>query len=310
MNHPLPRPKFPDSYWANSKTKAVAKWILNNPSVYGSAKSFVLKNPEAPIIYRAWIKAENLEQLVTEEGISVLDRELNFGQLSEVLLTLRFNDVFEPLTSSNVGLPSEIKSPNVLVKTPRFTKKTKLFQWSIVVLLFVAFGGGLNYFDSVKKHLEAVTTLDERNAYANKCFELSGEELAAKAGPVGSEARNSAVVRFYEKVIKSECVIWGDGSIYRNPFFGANENSWNWQELKSAAMYSATRWNGVEPLTVQCADGWNSNSIGKSGACSYHGGVSTGFNNFDNLALINQLHPTSPVYPSLSELERAVRETA
>jgi len=78
-------------FWKNEKTKAVATWIVNTPDVALSAKNFVRNNPDAPIIYRAWIKAQGMQKSKTPEGIELLDLELNFGQLSEVLHTLRFD---------------------------------------------------------------------------------------------------------------------------------------------------------------------------------------------------------------------------
>jgi len=78
-------------FWKNDKTKAVASWILNTPEVLVSARNFVRNNTDVPIIYRAWIKAEGMQKVRTPEGIEVLDLELNFGQLSEVLLTFRFD---------------------------------------------------------------------------------------------------------------------------------------------------------------------------------------------------------------------------
>ena len=76
-------------FWKNEKTKAVATWIVNTPEVATSAQNFVRNNPYAPIIYRAWIKAEGMQKSKTPEGIGLLDLELHFGQLSEVLHTLR-----------------------------------------------------------------------------------------------------------------------------------------------------------------------------------------------------------------------------
>ena len=78
-------------FWKNAKTKSVAAWIINTPEVNNSARSFARSNPEAPIIYRAWVKAEGMQKTRTPEGIEVLDLDLHFGQLSEVLHTLRFN---------------------------------------------------------------------------------------------------------------------------------------------------------------------------------------------------------------------------
>ena len=74
--------------WKNEKTRLVASWIMNTPEIYQSARKFALDNPSAPILYRAWLKAEEMQEVVTLDGISVLDPELNFGELSNVLWTL------------------------------------------------------------------------------------------------------------------------------------------------------------------------------------------------------------------------------
>ena len=74
--------------WANEKTKLIADWIVNSPEIYSSARLFAKNNPDAPILYRSWIKSSNLQNFVIPVGISVVDPELNFGQLSEVLWTL------------------------------------------------------------------------------------------------------------------------------------------------------------------------------------------------------------------------------
>ncbi len=78
-------------FWKNEKTKSVASWIMNTSEVQLSAVRFVHNNPDAPIIYRAWIKAEGMQKMNTPEGIHVLDLDLNIGQLSEVLHTLGFD---------------------------------------------------------------------------------------------------------------------------------------------------------------------------------------------------------------------------
>jgi hypothetical protein len=78
-------------FWKIEKTRSVASWIVNTPEVQASARNFVRDNPDAPIIYRAWVKAEGMQKVKTPEGIEVLDLELHFGQLSEVLHTLRID---------------------------------------------------------------------------------------------------------------------------------------------------------------------------------------------------------------------------
>ena len=74
--------------WKNEKTRLVASWIVNTPEIYRSARKFAIENPTAPILYRAWLKSANMQKLITPEGISVLDPELHFGELSDVLWTL------------------------------------------------------------------------------------------------------------------------------------------------------------------------------------------------------------------------------
>ena len=77
-----------NSTWKNEKTKLVASWIISTPEIYQSACNFATENPSAPILYRAWLKASEMQKIVTPDGISVLDPELHFGELSDVLWTL------------------------------------------------------------------------------------------------------------------------------------------------------------------------------------------------------------------------------
>jgi hypothetical protein len=79
-----------NNVWKNEKTKLVATWIVNTPEIYESARKFAIENPDAPILYRAWLKSEGMQKLVTPDGIPLLDPDLHFGELSDVLLTLRF----------------------------------------------------------------------------------------------------------------------------------------------------------------------------------------------------------------------------
>jgi hypothetical protein len=74
--------------WKNEKTKLVASWIINTPEICESARNFAKENPSTPILYRAWLKASEMQKVVTPDGISVLDPELHFGELSDVLWTL------------------------------------------------------------------------------------------------------------------------------------------------------------------------------------------------------------------------------
>lgn len=76
------------SEWKNEKTKLVASWVINTPAVHQSARKFATENPTVPILYRAWLKSDGMQDLVTPDGISVLDPELHFGELSNVLWSL------------------------------------------------------------------------------------------------------------------------------------------------------------------------------------------------------------------------------
>lgn len=77
-----------NSNWKNEKTKLVAFWIINTTEIHQSARHFACNNPNALILYRAWLKSADMQKLVTPDGISVLDPELHFGELSEVLWTV------------------------------------------------------------------------------------------------------------------------------------------------------------------------------------------------------------------------------
>lgn len=80
-----------NNVWKNEKTKLVATWIVNTPEIYQSARKFAIENPDAPILYRAWLKSKSMQKLITPDGILVLDPDLHFGELSEVLSSFRFN---------------------------------------------------------------------------------------------------------------------------------------------------------------------------------------------------------------------------
>lgn len=74
--------------WKNEKTKLIASWIINTPAIYQSARKFATENSSAPILYRAWLRSEEMQDVITPDGISVMDPELHFGELSNVLWSL------------------------------------------------------------------------------------------------------------------------------------------------------------------------------------------------------------------------------
>ena len=83
-----PKAKMETPGWKNEKTKLVASWIMSTPEICDSARQFATFNPSAPILYRAWLKSADMQEVITPEGIFVLDPELHFGELSDVLWTL------------------------------------------------------------------------------------------------------------------------------------------------------------------------------------------------------------------------------
>lgn len=76
------------SHWKNEKTKLVASWLLNTPEIRESAMIFTKQNPNLATLYRAWVKAEGFQDVVTPDGIRLLDLELHFAELNDILRTL------------------------------------------------------------------------------------------------------------------------------------------------------------------------------------------------------------------------------
>jgi hypothetical protein len=205
--------------------------------------------------------------------------------------------------AQGVGLPfpTEAKNAN------EYRKGKKYLKWTTYFLLFFTGGGLLTWNDTVQTRNNAIEVLQARNELVKTCFNLMDENQAAMSGPVGSTARNNAVTTFYEKVIAAPCVVWGDGTVLKNLFYGINSNSANLTSLTKAYLYSLQRWNSIEEISLQCADGWYSPSIGKQGACSSHGGVVSGFNESKNSDLAGFLSSGEEIYPSLYILEEDAR---
>ena len=179
-------------------------------------------------------------------------------------------------------------------------------QWVAGIVIVIAAGIGINKFSSGQEKKEAIQALEQRNTVASQCFAIKDEEIIASSGPVGSSTRNEKTIDFYEKILQSNCVEWGDGSIFNNPYFGINKSSPNWEPFMNAFNYTVNRWNGIEPFTLQCADGWSSPSIGKRGACSHHGGVVSPFIKNTNWHLVNQFKFAERLYPSLYEMQKGL----
>jgi hypothetical protein len=198
--------------------------------------------------------------------------------------------------------PEDKKPPAPLnpITNPRAPRVRK---WSVLVLIILVLGGFLTWNESDQAQKAAIVELQARNIAAAKCFQIKAEDEAARAGDVGSRQRRNATIEFYSQVAKSPCVEWGDGSLYENPFFEVGNRSNNWQQFENSFRYTLEKWNGIESISLRCADGWQSPSIGKQGACSNHGGVVSGFNEIESWSLTNQFGSAVRLYPSLSELE-------
>jgi hypothetical protein len=171
------------------------------------------------------------------------------------------------------------------------------------VIVVLAVGGLFTWNESDQAQKAAIAELQARNMAATKCFQIKSEDESAREGDVGSLPRRNAVIEFYNQVAKSPCVEWGDGSIYENPFFEVVNTSDNWKQFENSFRYTLEKWNGIESISLRCADGWQSPSIGKQGACSSHGGVVSGFNENESWSLTSQFGSAIRLYPPLSELE-------
>ena len=75
------------SEWKNEKTRLVASWLVNTPEIYQSARKFAKDNPDTPMLFRAWLKYTDRQKVVTPDGISLVDPELHFGELNDVIWT-------------------------------------------------------------------------------------------------------------------------------------------------------------------------------------------------------------------------------
>lgn len=203
--------------------------------------------------------------------------------------------------STRAQLPLEAR------RSKTFGAGRKYLKLATFFLLFFTAGGLLTWNDSVQTHNNAMKLLQARNEFVKNCFYLRDENQAAMSGPVGSTVRNNAVTTFYEAVINAPCVVWGDGTVLKNLFYGINSSSANWSSLTKAYLYSLQRWNTLEEISLRCADGWQSPSIGKQGACSSHGGVVSGFNESKNSDLASFLSGAEEIYPALYILQNAAK---
>lgn len=218
-------------------------------------------------------------------------------------------EITSPLANSVPILPEGTRAQLPLEQRKSKTSGVGRKHLKLVTffLLFFAAGGLLTWNDNVQTRDDAIEVLQARNEFVKNCFYLRDENKAAMSGPVGSAERNNAVTTFYEAVINAPCVVWGDGTVLKNLFYGINSSSANWSSLTKAYLYSLQRWNSVEEISLRCADGWQSPSIGKQGACSSHGGVVSGFNESKNSDLASFLSGAEEIYPALYILQDAAK---
>ena len=251
------------------------------------------------------------DSVTNDERLKVLkgewrDKPIETNYLRSMATEPRWQINSEELASIGANSNSEVPVKEAFFKSNVKPRKSGSLVKGVLVtlILFVM----MFWYSDYQGTQDAVERLSDRNSYASKCIRLSEEDKAAKSGPVGSSVRNQEVTKFYTKLIKTECVEWGDGTILKNVFFGVSESSAIFGNLRNAFQYSLRRSNGIEPLTQQCADGWNSPSIGKQGACSSHGGVVSGFLEKNEWRLGNYLGNGEWIYPPLSELIEATKE--
>lgn len=221
-----------------------------------------------------------------------INRERTFTQAEQNIKSLSVSPIIP-----------ESKIPTAIVPPIAKDNTNKNRRWGVLIILIVITVGFLNWNNSDQVQKAAIAELQTRNVMAAECFQIKGEDQAAKAGGVNSPERQNAVVEFYSQITKSPCVEWGDGSLYENPFYEITRESDKWQQFENSLRYTLEKWNGVEPFSLRCADGWQSPSIGRQGACSSHGGVVSGFNEIESWSLTNQFESAVRLYPSLYELE-------
>lgn len=174
------------------------------------------------------------------------------------------------------------------VKTGERLKNQGVFILGILVALVLI--GTVSENNRASEAAAKAKAIDAKNVIRESCFNVTDEDLAMKAGPVGSSARKMAVDAFYDDIWNSYCVTWKDDTITTNPFYKVKEADVNSSLFELAYYQSLKGWNGQELLTgSSCADGWNSPSIGKSGACSHHGGVIIQFEANTKYQLISAL---------------------
>jgi hypothetical protein len=298
-------------------------WWNHFYSIYPAlSKTKNIENNDAEVEFPKCVKCDNLAAALVEKGWKSTQKEIlnvcpehlreyeNFPGFN--IIVIGSGEKSEPLTISKPNaeenaIETQVEGVISSVSRPKTSTPNKSIKRVAIVVLLVIIGGALNSYDSAQSKKIAVNNLNMRNEMAKNCFSIEGEDAVAKSGPVGSAIRQNNTVYYYENVIKSSCVVWGDGSIFSNPFYNVDKKSPNWQQLINALNYTAKRWNLSEPFYLQCADGWNSPSIGKRGACSHHGGVVSPFLDNPNWNLVNQFKSADRLYGPLIEITNATK---
>jgi hypothetical protein len=162
--------------------------------------------------------------------------------------------------------------------------------WVLGIVIIFATIGTVSENNRTSEEAAKAKAIEVRSQVRDACFNITDEDFAMKAGPVGSSERLRAVNSFYESVVSSPCVVWKNDLITSNPFFKVRQSDFNSTTLQLAYYETLRGWNGMESLGgLSCADGWQSPSIGKSGACSHHGGVVSKFSSNSKYSLTSAL---------------------
>jgi len=144
---------------------------------------------------------------------------------------------------------------------------------AVLVVAAIAFVGHWADEKDKKHKAEIAAKVETKHVViARTCVELNKTMEVAKAGSVGSAARINAVNSYFEKILSAPCVLYVGREVYSNPFSDTQTAKAKSREIAFGYRYALRSWNQIEPFKMQCADGWQSSSIGLRGACSWHGG--------------------------------------
>ena len=163
------------SQWKNDKTKSIASWIINTPNICESARTYARSHPDAPILYRSWIRNEGLHKVINPDGISVLDPELDFGTLSDVLWTLTIDFKNQDVQGHLSEEHSSIATETQFSVSQEFSTGKKVFQWVVALVLAFVLIGVLGISDTsqepngvIQESIADDSTNDKRSTFEDQ----------------------------------------------------------------------------------------------------------------------------------------------